>query len=136
MSMRNHKKHLSAALASLLLAGGAVLGTGGAASATPQAGQDAPTTRVEFGDHRAGEDHDRRGSHLDGHRSARPHHDPRFHDGRSPCTELPRPGDRDFYRWDHGVSHLCESGHGAHHDGDRSEWSRQITVAPRSAAGR
>ncbi|MFG2816250.1 hypothetical protein [Streptomyces sp. NPDC048410] len=133
--MCNHKKHLSAALASLLLAGGAVLGTGSAASAAPQAGH-APITRVESGDHRAGEDRDRRGGHLDGHRPARPTTTPRSHDGRNPCTELPHPGDRDFYRWDHGVSHLCESGHGAHHDRDRSEWSRQITIAPRSAADR
>ncbi|MGV9790941.1 hypothetical protein ACWEIK_29615 [Streptomyces sp. NPDC004673] len=114
--MRNYKKHLSAAVATLLLAGGAVVGAGGAVSAAPQV-EHTRVAVVQHGDHRPG-------------------HDARSRDGHDPCVGLPRPGDRDFFRWDHGISHLCESARGFHRDGVRGDANHQVAAVLGAAADR
>ncbi|MFG3044900.1 hypothetical protein [Streptomyces sp. NPDC048202] len=138
--MRIHRNHLTAAttkhmgvvFASLLLAGGAVLGAGGVASAAPQAGHHA-SAGTDAGDHGRVHGHDGRFDRSDGHRPpAAPA--PRSRDGRDPCALLPGPGDPDFYRWDHGLSQLCDNGY-AHRFPERDEASRHIVVV-RSGAVR
>ncbi|RZU46025.1 hypothetical protein EV284_0676 [Streptomyces sp. BK022] len=120
------KKHMGVAFASLLLAGGAVLGAGGVASAAPQAGHH-QGVGADSGDHGRGHGPDRGFDRSDGHRPPTVHA-PRSRDGRDPCALLPGPGDPDFYRWDHGVSLLCDSGRGVHQFPERDGASRQIVV--------
>ncbi|MFF7381609.1 hypothetical protein [Streptomyces griseoluteus] len=129
---RNHmtvaatRKHMGVVFASLLLAGGAVLGAGGIASAVPQSGHH-QGVGTDAGDHGRGHDHDRRSDRSD---SRRPPvvPAPRSRDGRDPCALLPGPGDPDFYRWDHGLSRLCDDEYDVHRFPERGEAGRQIIV--------
>ncbi|MFJ3660075.1 hypothetical protein ACIPPM_06360 [Streptomyces sp. NPDC090119] len=126
-------KHMGVVFASLLLAGGAVLGAGGIASAAPQTGHHA-SVGTDAGGHGRVHGHDGRFDGSDGHRAPAVHA-PRSRDGRDPCALLPGPGDPDFYRWDHGLSQLCGNGYDAHRFPERGEASRHIVVV-RSGAVR
>ncbi|MFJ3660028.1 hypothetical protein ACIPPM_06115 [Streptomyces sp. NPDC090119] len=120
------KKHMGAAFAALLLAGGAVLGAGGVASAAPQTGHHQGVD-ADARDHGRGYDHDRHSDRPDGHRP--PKADvPRSRGGRDLCAALPGPGDPGFYRWDHGLSRLCDNGYDAPRFPERDGASRQIVV--------
>ncbi|MFD8295082.1 hypothetical protein ACFV13_02510 [Streptomyces bauhiniae] len=119
-------KHLGVVFASLLLAGGAVLGAGGVASAAPQAGHQ-PAVAADAGDHGRGHGHDGRFDRSDGHRPPAVHA-PRSRDGRDPCALLPGPGDPDFYRWDHGLSQLCDNGYDVQRFPERHDANHQIVV--------
>ncbi|MGV9562527.1 hypothetical protein [Streptomyces sp. NPDC003480] len=126
--MRNPTKRTSVAIASLALAGGAVLGAGGTASAAPStpghvqrvaAGVEANRDRWgghhDYGwnrdDHRCGRDRDHRWGRDDGYRWGGGHdcgwggrHDCRW-ERRNDC------------RCDHGISYLWDGRHGWRHDG-------------------
>ncbi|MFJ5530277.1 hypothetical protein [Streptomyces sp. NPDC093261] len=118
--MRNPTKRMSVAIASLALAGGAVLGAGGTASAAPStpghvqrvaAGVEANRDRWgghhDYGwnrdDHRCGRDRDHRWGRDDDYGWGG-RHDCRW-DRRNDC------------RCDHGISYLWDGRHGWRHDG-------------------
>ncbi|MEV5645939.1 hypothetical protein AB0L67_38470 [Streptomyces flaveolus] len=129
--MSNLAKRMCVAIASLAVAGGAVLGAGGTASAaTPLSGHvKSPPVSVVIGDHhRSGAD-DRDAVRGDDRRFGRGHDDcgTLGHDHRRDGGHDHRGDRRDDCRWDHGVSYLWDSSHGWRHDGDRHGGDRDQT---------
>lgn len=103
---------MTVAIASLAVAGGAVLAAGStasAATATPEHAQP-PAVSVETNDHRWGGDHDYGWDRSDHYRAG--------------CDADYRRVRFIDYRWDHGISYLLEGRHDRRHGEDRDEGSR------------
>ncbi|MER7834736.1 hypothetical protein ABTY98_02195 [Streptomyces sp. NPDC096040] len=125
--MSNLKKRVCVALASLAVAGGAVLGTGGTASAAPSVSGHVQrvAARAETDGDRWGDGHRDHGWHRDDYRSGRDsdHGWDRNDDHRRSRDDDLRWDRGNHSRWDDDVSYRWGDRHDSHDDATRGEAS-------------